>query len=90
MRSGRRALSVAATLLAAGGFLLAGPGTGCSSFLGEALLVTTDFCFVFDCQSGLFGGAIDPCPGIGSGNQTVEGASQLPLFTDCSTGGFGP
>lgn len=90
MRSGRRALNVAATLLATGGFLLAGPGTGCSSFLGESLLVTADFCFVFDCQSGLFGGAIDPCPGIGSGNQTFEGATQSPLFTDCPTGGGAP
>ena len=83
MRSGRRALNVVATLLAAGGFLLAGPGTSCSSYLGETLLISTDFCFVFDCQSGLFGGTLDPCTGIGSGNQTIEGATQFPRFTDC-------
>ncbi len=90
MRSGRRALVVASTLLVAGGFLLAGPGTGCSSFVGQSLLVATDFCFVFDCQNGLFGGTVNPCSGIGSGEQTLEGGTQQPFFTDCPSGGIAP
>jgi len=88
MRVTRRVLSVAATLLA-GGIVLAGPGTGCASFGVESLLVTADFCFVFDCQNGIFAGTIDPCTGFFSGNQTVEAlpAGQAPLFTDCPVGG---
>jgi len=75
------------TLALAGtcGYLLAGPGTSCSSYVGESALVTADLCFIFDCQNGIFGGTIDPCSGIGSGNQTIEGGTQQPLFTDCPT-----
>lgn len=85
MRYGR-AVKIAASVLG-GGLLLSGPGTGCVSYMAESFLVSTDFCFVFDCQNGIFGGTIDPCTGIGSGNQTVEGGSQSPLFTDCPNSG---
>lgn len=81
-----RRVAAIASLAAAGGFLMAAPGSGCSSFAGNSLLVTTDFCFIFDCQGGILGGTIDPCSGIGSGNQTFEGGEQLPLFTDCPSG----
>jgi hypothetical protein len=82
----RRAIA-AVTAMTAGGYLTAGPGTSCSSYLGESAFVATDFCFIFDCQNGILGGTIDPCSGIGSGNNTVEGEIALPLFTDCPFNG---
>ena len=83
MRS-RRAISVLG-LLGGLGFLLSGPATSCTSFTGRSLLVAADLCFVFDCQNGAFGGTVNPCSGIGSGDQTPEGQAALPLFTDCPT-----
>ncbi len=77
-----RFVAIAGTI-STGGYLLAGPNTGCTSFLGETALIAADFCFIFDCQNGLLGGTIDPCSGTGSGSQTVEGDTAPPLFTDC-------
>ncbi len=74
--SARRAVTFL-TLAAGGGYLLAGPGTGCGSFALEAGLASTDFCFIFDCQNGIFGGTIDPC----ETNAVVPGAG--PLLLDC-------
>ena len=85
MRCSVRKIGKLAGLLAGGGDLLSGPGTGCSGYLGQTALVATDMCFIFDCQNGILGGVFDPCSGIGSGNQTVEGGTQLPFFTDCPT-----
>ncbi len=85
MRSSARKRIAAMSVLTAGGYLTAGPGTSCSSYLGESTFAAADFCFIFDCQNGIFGGTIDPCSGIGSGNQTVEGNTIPPLFTDCPT-----
>jgi hypothetical protein len=62
------------SLAAGGGFLLAGPGTGCVPFVAESTLAATDFCFIFDCQNGIFGGTIDPCE---------ANATQGPLLADC-------
>jgi len=85
MRGTVRKVGTMVGLLAGGGYMLAGPGTGCSSYLGESVLVATDMCFIFDCQNGILGGVFNPCSGVGSGNQTVEGGTQLPFFTDCPT-----
>lgn len=85
MRSRIRKVIATISLLAASGFVTSGPGTSCSNFVGETALVAVDLCFIFDCQNGILGGTIDPCSGIGSGNQTVEGQTQQPLFTDCPT-----
>lgn len=83
MRSKRATTMLA--LLGGMGLLLSGPATSCTSFTGRTLLVAADMCFIFDCQNGAFGGAINPCSGIGSGDQTSEGQTALPLFTDCPT-----
>ncbi len=83
MRS-KRALTVLG-LLGGMGVLLSGPATSCTSFTGRSLLVAADMCFIFDCQNGAFGGTVDPCSGVGSGNQTNEGQNALPFFTDCPT-----
>ena len=79
MRKRLHRVFIAAGCLSAGGFLLAGPGTGCSSFLTESALTSAEFCFIFDCQNGLLGGSIDPCSGADPADQSGE----LPLFTDC-------
>lgn len=48
-------------LVATGGMMFAGSGLACTSFgLDEAQSVI-DFCFLFDCQNGAFGGLIDFC-----------------------------
>lgn len=82
MRSRWRGLAVGLGLVGSGAVLLSGPGTGCSSFSAESFLVSTDFCFIFDCQNGAFGGTVRPCAGTG----TVGGATQPPLFSDCPSG----
>ena len=60
--------------------------TGCGSFLAKSALVSTDFCFIFDCQNGLFSGTIDVCSGVGSGSGTIEAQDGQSFFRDCPTG----
>lgn len=79
MRVVSRAVAIGAGLALGGAILMSGPGTGCSSFIGESGLTSTDFCFIFDCQNGILGGTIDPCAGTGVGDRSGE----QPLFTDC-------
>jgi len=79
MRRTSRRIVVGVGMAAAGAYLLAGPGTSCSSYVGETLFTTTDLCFIFDCQNGILGGTIDPCAGLQDGDQSGE----QPLFTDC-------
>ena len=71
MRSRGRSLVAALTTIAAGAVVISGPGTSCSSFTAETLVTSTDFCFIFDCQNGAWGGTLDPC----------NAAS--PTFVDC-------
>lgn len=81
---------MAVSLVAGGGFLMAGPGTGCGSYLLETAFVTADFCFIFDCQNGIFGGTIDPCEVAPvlvdqDGNRLPEPVNSVsgPLLADC-------
>lgn len=72
-----------ASLLAASGYMFQA-GVGCASFAGEQALIATDFCFIFDCNNGAFGGTIQPCRGaatITDEGDLVEG--RAPLFVDC-------
>lgn len=46
----------------------------------EGVATSIDFCYIFDCQSGFFGGAIQPC-----GDPTTTADD---LFVDCP--GFVP
>lgn len=78
MRRPTKRAAVMTGMLAAGGILLSGPGTSCSSFMAESLLVAADFCFIFDCQNGALGGGVDPCNGPGP-----IGDDDGPLFVDC-------
>ncbi len=91
MRFHSRRMAIAVGLIGTGGFLMAGPGTGCSSFLAEESLIRADFCFIFDCQNGMLGGTIDPCTGqFDANDRSPEGETQLPLFTDCQLDDGGP
>ncbi len=83
MRSGARRVLAGAGLVLAGAYLMSGMGNGCSMFLAESALTSADFCFIFDCQNGLFGGTVDPCAG------TQDFSGEQPLFTDCPDF-FGP
>lgn len=83
MRSRRKTFLTAGVVL--GGGLLFAPMTTCSSFVGESMLTSTNFCFIFDCQNGFFGGTVDPCSGQGSGNSTLESADGTSFFRDCPT-----
>lgn len=83
----RRSWFKGAALLGGLGYVLATPT--CTSFVGESLLRSTDFCFIFDCQGGVFGGTIDPCAGVGGGTRTVEGTDEngsAPFLNDCPIG----
>ncbi len=82
MRSRIRLTGVAVALMLGGTILISGPGTGCSSFIAEGALVAADFCFIFDCQNGLLGGAVDPCTDepVADDPFVLPGG---PLFTDC-------
>ena len=78
MRSKSRRLAVSGILVLVGAFLMASPGTGCTPFLAKSALTATDFCFIFDCQNGIFAGTIDPCSPTGP-----LGSPNGPLFVDC-------
>ena len=71
-----RGVAVVVALVGACGFLMSGPGTGCGSFALETVAANADFCFIFDCQDGVLGGTIDPCP------TQMEGGNAN-LFVDC-------
>jgi len=77
MRSRARRLAPVVGLVLGGGYLLAGIGNGCATYLGESLMTAADFCFIFDCQNGLLGGTIDPCAGV------ADQSGQQPLLRDC-------
>jgi hypothetical protein len=79
MRTLWRRVAIPAALVAAGASVFSGPGTSCSSYITESTLTGADFCFIFDCQNGLFGGTVDPCPP----QATQINGIQLPLFRDC-------
>ncbi len=78
----RKSHRLAATLLAvaSGTIMLASPNFACESFLGETALGALDFCFIFDCNSGLLGGTVKPC---GSGVDAEGNEVPNYLLVDC-------
>ncbi|HRX85997.1 MAG TPA: hypothetical protein P5572_13340 [Phycisphaerae bacterium] len=68
--------------LAAAGMLGALYQTACAGFAGDQVLRSVDFCFLFDCQNGAFGGLINFCP-----NNETTGAllpsNNSNTFVDC-------
>ncbi len=83
MRSHYRQVAKGIGLVAAGGFLMGGIGTTCTSVAGTTALGGVDFCFIFDCQNAL-GGTVDLCDqyvAIQEG-QVIGGGA---LLADCPT-----
>jgi len=73
-------IAVGAGALVSGGYMV--QATGCiTPFLAESSATALDFCFIFDCQNGFFGGTADPCS-----TQTANGEVADPFFADCPTG----
>ncbi|UCE58123.1 MAG: hypothetical protein JSU63_11820 [Phycisphaerales bacterium] len=58
MRSRFRRFVTGAGMLLAGGYLMAGPGTTCTSFTLTSALDATDTSFIFDCETA-GGGVFD-------------------------------
>jgi hypothetical protein len=50
-------------------------GGGCTTFATTGALNSVDFCAIFDCENGFFGGTVQPC-----GTQSTGGQ---PLLVDC-------
>ncbi len=59
--------------LTGGGTLFQGSNAGFARCAGDATLTAINFCFVFDCQNGALGGAIEFC-----GDQPGDD-----IFLDC-------
>lgn len=79
MRSRSRRIVMTVGLVLGGAYLAAGSGTtGCVSFSMGSAFAAADFCFIFDCQNGLFGGTLQPCS-----NDNRVGANESDILTDC-------
>ncbi len=84
---------VLSAMLAVGGIALIGDGLGgCASMGFQAASGAVDFCFLFDCTDGIFGGLVDPCspifgrpgnPGFSNQDPIKEPGARTPLFLDC-------
>lgn len=67
---------------------------GCGEFYANGIVGSLDFCYLFDCENGFFGGAIDPCdpnnpslmdcPGLVI-DVTGEGTTTTETTTDTTT-----
>jgi hypothetical protein len=64
-----------ATVFQSVGFTGSGLNGGCARFTSNGVLSATNFCVLFDCDNGFFGGVVDPC------NDPSQGATLL----DCQT-----
>jgi len=62
-----------ATLFQSIGFTGSGLNGGCARFQSNGVFSATNFCVLFDCENGFFGGVIDPC----------DDPSQAATLLDC-------
>ncbi|GMU36334.1 MAG: hypothetical protein EDS66_11040 [Planctomycetota bacterium] len=93
MRSSVRRAKIGWAMVTLGGLVLASNGVGACASMGlESAAGAVDFCFLFDCTDGIFGGLIDPCapifsrpstPGFIAQDPNKNGTSEGPLFMDC-------
>lgn len=70
----RRAGMWLGTALTGGVLFAVGSEAACISFAADRAESATDFCFLFDCQNGAYGGLVEFCS---------NSALEVPLFTDC-------
>lgn len=91
MRTYRRRALVWLMMMATGGSLfqgyvlypynvtsVLGGGGSCQTFGTNLATTSVDFCFVFDCDNGFFGGVVQPC---GDPLSTIDD-----MFIDCTPG----
>ena len=64
-------------LVATCGMLFTGSGLACASFGLDQAQTTLDFCFLFDCQNGAFGGLIDFCDQVNTDRSLLADCVQL-------------
>lgn len=81
MRSKIRRMLMMGVLAGSGAVVFETAGAGCASFTGEQALIAADFCFIFDCQNGAFGGTVQPCNGAPGLSAGIPGHN--PLLVDC-------
>ena len=72
-------------ILGGGGLVLAGGDLSCASFGLESALNSTNFCFLFNCNEGAFGGLIDFCAPVRfrSFVGDIEQTDDAPFLADC-------
>lgn len=61
MRSRRVRMCVMLGLVATTGMLFAGSGLACTSLALDQAASSVDFCFLFDCTQGAYGGLVEFC-----------------------------
>lgn len=68
-----------------GGAIGGSSGTGCSRFATNGLASSVDFCYLLDCDSGFFGGIVDPCAGGTTGDLLTDCAGQITTTDQTNT-----
>lgn len=74
MRRSRPRWLTVAMLITSGAVTFVLTTGACQKFGAQKTLTAVDWCYIFDCQNGLFGGLVDPCNG------------DPVLFADCNGG----
>ena len=77
MRSHRVRTWALLGLVATGGMVFAGSGAACASMAFDQTASATDFCFLFDCQQGAFGGLVQFCDEADPTRSLLDDCRQL-------------
>ncbi|MBI1827839.1 MAG: hypothetical protein HY287_02095 [Planctomycetes bacterium] len=86
MRIRKSNLFKAMSLIGSGALLLQTTASpGCVGYAARSTLAVADFCFIFDCQNGAFGGTFKPCSAVTTTTDANGQVTSLPLFADCPT-----
>lgn len=64
-------------LVATAGMLFAGSGLACTSMAFDQAARSFDFCFLFDCTQGAYGGLIDFCDQVDPERSLLADCVQL-------------
>lgn len=77
---------VGLVILGGGSLVLAGGGLSCASFGFDSAFGSTNFCFLFNCNEGAFGGLIDFCAPVRFQSfvgDPEDGGGDGPFLADC-------
>jgi hypothetical protein len=81
-RTARRVLVWALVVLTNG---MVFDAASCYSFKSDTVLSSVNWCYVIDCQNGLFGGLIQPCGSPLLGTDDLLQDCPSPVFTATDT-----